>query len=50
MSEDDDFQYSEAQLESYEMEMEYLTFITEQPIDSECFKKGTEINSPLPRR
>jgi hypothetical protein len=48
-SDDEDFVYSKEQLDSYCMGIEWLDFIATQPVESECFKKGVEINQLLPK-
>lgn len=49
-SEDEDFSYTDEQLRSYSMSLEWLEFMTELPTESESFGRGSQINRLLPRQ
>ena len=48
-SENDAFLYSEAALNSYEVTLEWVTFLTEQPIEGVVFDQGIKINQLVPQ-
>ena len=48
-SENDAFLYCAAALNSYEVTLEWVTFLTEQPIESPVFEQGLNINALLPQ-
>jgi hypothetical protein len=48
-SEDDVFVYSVADLKSYEVSVEWVTFLTEQPVDGVIFEQGILINALVPQ-
>jgi hypothetical protein len=43
------FVYSVADLKSYEVSLEWVTFLTEQPVDGVVFEQGILINALVPQ-